>query len=128
MRIAVIIFLLVWLLVVWIGVGYALRQGWRTFKRDWMGRLTRMPARVAHKNEGQVFLPEAHEFGQAYEVTFECRDGQLVTYDVPEHVFLNAYLGEEGILVRQGRRFLGFESPSGASESADDIYRRMVKR
>ena len=127
MKIAVVLFFVVWMIIVWVGVFLALRMGWRAFKKDFRGDKTRTPAKVVHKREHSLFVAQTHEYAQVYELTFQCQDGQIVAFDVPERLYLHVSMGEEGMLVRQGSRFIEFEGPSGASEDADDLYRRLVR-
>jgi len=123
----VFLFFIVWVIVVWVGVAWALRMGWKSFKKDFRGKPTRISAKVIHKDERLVFLPHSQDYTTIHELTFECQDGSVAAFDVPERLFLHVAAGEEGILVRHGGRFLAFEGPSGSSESEDDLYRRLVR-
>ena len=124
----VTVFFMVWLVVVWIGTIWFLKLGWKSFKRDYLEKRTRVKAKVVAKDERTVFLPQLQAEGQIFEMAFECPDGEVMIYDVPERLFRFVEPGEEGILVRQGGRFIEFEGPAGASEGEDDVYRRMVRR
>lgn len=122
------IFLALWLVFVWVGLIWVIRLGWRTFKKDYFEARTRTKAKVVAMDDEEVFLTQIQEQGHTYEIAFECQDGKVMVYDVPERLYRHVSIGTEGVLVRQGSRFIEFEGPAGASEGEDDIFRRLVRR
>ena len=127
MNTVIVIFFTIWLIIVWVGTIWFLRMGWKSFKRDYLEKSTRVRAKVVAKDENTVFLPDLQMEGTTYEIAFECPDGEVMIYDVPERLYTFVSPGEVGILVRQGGRFIEFEGPSGASEGEDDVFRRMIR-
>jgi len=124
---AILVFFLLWLLVVWAGVLYVLRLGWRAYKKDYREPAERVPATVVDKSEDTTFIPQTQLCERVHQLVFRCRDGRVVAFDVPEWLYRRVSTGDEGLLVRQGGRFIAFEGPSGASETEEDLYRRLVR-
>ncbi len=118
--------LIVWVVVMWVGVIYAIRRGLKPYLENKRQPRIKVEAEITnmHAPHGWTMLDGYSALKLL--VQFTCKDGYVRTYDVPENVYRSVELGDKGELEYQGDFFIGF-CPYRERVTEDDLYRRLTR-
>ncbi len=105
------ILIIIWVVLMWGFVGYAIWRGWGPFVRSKRQRKVSLQARIADKRGSHEFDPVnwRQEFTQKV-LVFECEDGVARDYEVHDDVWDWVEVGDEGVLTYQGELFVTSQS------------------
>lgn len=122
-----IVLILLWIAIMWAVVVYALYRGWGPVVRSRRHPITRIGARVRARQGVQDFNPASWELELIQKVlVFECDDGVVRDYEVPDAIFDRVEVGDDGVLVYRGEMFVDFE-PHRPRQDADELFKRLTR-
>ena len=100
---------IIWCIAIWVGVIIAISRGLKPYLRNKRKRKERIEAKISAKQGRQEMNPVTWqpEFTQKV-LVFECMDGVERDFDVHDDVFDWVEEGDDGTLIYQGDRFVGF--------------------
>lgn len=113
----------VYLLLVWVLVGYVFYRGYKEWKANRAVRPMEAEARILDKRD--IAAGQGDEIEHQYFLTFEYKDRQK-EFGVDPETFNSTRVGEEGILHLRGEDFESWQ-PKSELEAAEDVYRRMMR-
>ena len=118
---------IIWVIAMWIAVVYVMWRGWGPYIRSKRQPKTRVRARIANKQGRHEFNPVDWQPELTQKVlVFECDDGVIRDYEVPDAAFDFVDIGDDGDLVYQGELFVRFESRR-PTHDLDKEYKRLTR-
>ena len=118
---------IIWLIVMWYIVIYAVRRGWGPYVRSKRQTRTRVKCHVTAKEGRQEIDPLTGQPLFIHNVlVFRCDDGIDRDYEVHEDIFAWVENGDEGSLIYQGDLFVAFEA-ARPREDFDRLHRRWTR-
>ena len=117
-----VVLIIVWVLMMWIGVIYAIRRAWKPYLES-----KREPKeRIGAKIKQRVGLQEVNPLEWTPEMVekslvFECEDGVEREFSVPDRIIDRVEIGDDGTLVYQGELFIDFEAHRPRHD-LDELY------
>ncbi|MDI6828443.1 MAG: DUF2500 family protein [Armatimonadota bacterium] len=120
------ILIAIYVVILWVLLFFALRQGYREWRSVRSSRISRIPACVKDKRQASVYDETGNQPLLRYFVTFEF-EGKQKEFEVSELNYSSTRIGGEGMLILRAEEYQAFE-PMSPGDEADEVYRRMVKR
>ena len=120
----IILLTVVWLIVMWCVIVYALRRGWGPYLKSRRCPKTRVQCRIAKKDPRQETDPFTGGPMYVHNIlVFECDDGTCRDFEVHEEIYSCVEANDEGVLEYQGDLFVDFE-PDKPRRDVGRIYRQ----
>ena len=117
----------IWIVVMWCVVIYALRRGWGPYLRSKRRRKTRVRCSIKARENRQETDPLTQQPLFIHKVLiFQCEDGVDRDYEVHEDIFDWVEDGDEGTLVYQGDLFVDFEA-ARPRQDTEKLYQHWTR-
>ena len=127
MRWVVVSFIIIWIVLLWAVVAYALWRGWAPYVCNKRLPKSRVFATVKRKLEGHDYNVFEQDVETVQKVlVFECDDGVDRDYSVHDSLYDWVEIGDDGDLIYQGEHFVDFE-PRRPRVDPEELYKQLTR-